>query len=252
MGISDKFTTIKGFTRAESVTDLFLCDYVILSMPTGRDVLDILSHYDKHSVILDTTTISLGELQEIRAALGRKEANYLSWKLEMAPKEANEGKLAIFVGGERKLYEKTESVLKILGDYMYLGNHEQASMMNLISNMVRTAVVDIFGEISVLIRKLETDPESAALALSMGGASSVTQMFQLDWQSRDTFGESLSLELAQHVMEMALESARNAGVSNMPLIDQNNLLMKLARTMGIGKKDVSEISKIYWNLNNIK
>ena len=251
-GAFEKFTEVEGFTRAENVSSLFVCDFVILSLPTGRDVLNITENYDGRSVILDTTTISLSELHMIKDALGKKESNYLSCKLERGPKEANEGKLAIFVGGDRQLYEKSVKLLNILGEHIYIGNHDQASMMKLISNMVGTAVVDILGEISVLIRKLKIDPESAGNALSMGGANSVTQMFRLNWQSKNDFGESFSLELAQHVIEMALESARNAGVSNMPLIEQNNLMMKLAGTMGIGKNDVSEISKMYWNLNNTK
>jgi 3-hydroxyisobutyrate dehydrogenase-like beta-hydroxyacid dehydrogenase len=252
IGATEKFAKVKGFKRAENVSDLFICDFVILSLPTGIDVVNLMDNYDGQSIILDTTTISLQELNKIKDTLGKKETNYLSCKLERGPKEANEGKLAIFVGGDRQLYEKSNKILGMLGDHMYMGNHEQASMMKLISNMVGTAVVDIFGEISVLVRKLKIDPESAAKALSMGGASSVTQMFRLEWQSRDEFGESFSLELAQHVIEMALESARNAGVSNLPIIEQNNLMMKLARTMGIGKNDVSEISKMYWNLNNTK
>ena len=251
-GAFEKFTGVEGFTRAENVSSLFVCDFVILSLPTGRDVLNITENYDGRSVILDTTTISLSELHMIKDDLGKKESNYLSCKLERGPKEANEGKLAIFVGGDRQLYEKSVKLLNILGEHIYIGNHDQASMMKLISNMVGTAVVDILGEISVLIRKLKIDPESAGNALAMGGANSVTQMFRLNWQSKNDFGESFSLELAQHVIEMALESARNAGVSNMPIIEQNNLMMKLAGTMGIGKNDVSEISKMYWNLNNTK
>lgn len=246
----EKFMKVKSFTTAEKVSDLYICDFVILSLPTGTDVVNIIEHYDGRAIILDTTTISLKELQKIKTTLGKNETNYLTCKLERGPKEANEGKLAIFVGGNRQLYEKSDKIIGILGEHIFIGTHEQATMLKLISNMVGTAIVDIFGEISVLIRKLKIDPASASKALSMGGASSVSQMFRLDWQARNDFGESFSLQLAQHVIDMALESARNAGVSDMPVIEQNNLMMKLAMKMGIGKQDVSEISKMYWDLNN--
>ena len=247
-----RFTGVKGFQGARNPEELFSCDFCVLSLPTGGDVLEILKSYKGKSIIIDTTTISLNELEQILYNLGDRASSYLSCKLERGPKEANEGKLAMFVGGEDELYQKAVNILKILGDHIYLGNHKQATMMKLISNMVGTAVVDIFGEISVLLRKLDIDPDKAADALSMGGANSLTQMFRLRWQTEDKFGESFSLELAQHVIDMALESARDVGVTSMPVIEQNNLMMKLAKDMGVGKKDVSEISMMYWNINNIK
>ena len=45
---------------------------------------------------------------------------------------------------------KSQGILHILGNPMYIGTHYQATMMKLISNMIGTAVVDIFGEMSAL------------------------------------------------------------------------------------------------------
>jgi 3-hydroxyisobutyrate dehydrogenase-like beta-hydroxyacid dehydrogenase len=246
----DKFTSSDHFIATKNISELFSCDYVILSLPEGNNVIDILKSYKGGSIIMDTTTISLNELQKILDSLGDYKSNYISCKLERGPQEANEGKLALFLGGDEQLYIKSLKILHILGSPMYIGTHYQATMMKLISNMIGTAVVDIFGEMSVLIRKLGIDPKIAIEALSMGGANSITQMFRLEWQSKDEFGEAFSMELAQHVIEMALESARDLGVSSLHLIEQNNLMMKLAKNMGFGSKDVGEISKLYWNLND--
>ena len=146
----DKFTSSDHFIATKNISELFSCDYVILSLPEGNNVIDILKSYKGGSIIMDTTTISLNELQKILDSLGDYKSNYISCKLERGPQEADEGKLALFLGGDEQLYIKSQGILHILGNPMYIGTHYQATMMKLISNMIGTAVVDIFGEMSVL------------------------------------------------------------------------------------------------------
>ena len=55
----DKFTTSDHFIAAKNISELFSCDYVILSLPEGNNVIDILKSYKGGSIIMDTTTISL-------------------------------------------------------------------------------------------------------------------------------------------------------------------------------------------------
>lgn len=247
--IASRFKDFKNFHFVENSRDIFNSDFVVLSLPTGNEVMEIMASAHGNALVLDTTTMSLIELKNVIEEIGDESRRYLTCRLERGPKEANEGKLAMFLGGDKDLYEKSKDFLDKIGEHIFIGNHEQATMMKLMSNMIGTAIVDLLGQMSVVIRKMGIDVKKAETALAMGGASTMQQFFRLEWQVKDEFGESFSMELAQHVIDMAIDSARTAEVFNMPMVDDNNLMMKAAMSQGFGKKDVSEISKMYWNIN---
>lgn len=58
--------------------------------------------------------------------------------------------------------------------------------------------------------------------------------------------ESFSLELAQHVVQMGIDSFKKYyKIVSLPLTELANMLMIAAKSMGgFGNKDVSEVSKL--------
>ncbi|AAT43732.1 NAD(P)-dependent oxidoreductase [Picrophilus oshimae] len=242
-----RFNGIKNFKPAESIDDLYNNDAVIFSLPTGLEVKQALSSYNNKSIIIDTTTLDIRELHENLAIINNSK-NYLTCRLERGPKEANEGDLAMFVGGDMETYNKINNLFDALGTHVFIGTHEQATMMKLISNMIGTAIVDLLGQVSVVIERAGIDKDTAIKALSLGGANTV-ELFRLPWQISSKYEPSFSLELAQHVIEMAINSSRELGIEEIPMVQLNNTMMKLGLKMNLGSKDVSEIAELYKKLN---
>ncbi|GGM76223.1 2-hydroxy-3-oxopropionate reductase [Thermogymnomonas acidicola] len=236
-----------NFTAASGLADALDADFVILSLPTGKEVREMVSLWGGGSVLVDTTTLGVDEVSRITSSL-RNPENYLTCRLERGPKEASEGRLAMFIGGPMSTYERCRPLLDALGEHVYIGSHQQATVMKLVSNMVGTAIVDLLAQVSVVLRRVSIDRETAIRALSMGGADTV-QLFRLRWQVSGEYEESFSLSLAQHVIQMALESSRSLGVDKLPIVEMNNLMMKSAILSGVGKKDVSEIAEFYQSVN---
>ena len=226
-------------------------DVVILSLPTGVEVSDTLNKLSAglKSLIIDTTTLGMDELMQVLSIVRERNLRYLTCRLERGPKEANEGKLALFCGGDRNDYESVLSLLNDLGEPLFVGDHAQATMLKLISNMIGTTIVVLNAEIASVIRAVKLDPELTVKALSMGGANNA-QLFRLIWQVKKSHEESFSLELAQHVVQMGIDSSKKYyKIMSLPLTELANMLMITARSMGFGDKDVSEVSKLIDMIN---
>lgn len=162
------------FTPTDSpVSCASSADVVILSLPTGVEVSDTLNKLPTglKSLIIDTTTLGMDELMQILSIVKERSLRYLTCRLERGPKEANEGKLALFCGGDKNDYDSVLSLLNDLGEPIFVGDHAQATMLKLISNMIGTTIVVLNAEIASAIRAVKLDPELTVRALSMGGAN---------------------------------------------------------------------------------
>ncbi len=221
-------------------------DVVILSLPTGIEVSDTLSKLPGglRSLIIDTTTLGMDELMKILGIVKERNLRYLTCRLERGPKEANEGRLALFCGGDKGDYDSMLNLLNDLGEPLFVGDHAQATMLKLISNMIGTTIVVLNAELAEVIRIAKIDPEIAVRALSMGGANNA-QLFRLVWQVKKSHEESFSLELAQHVVQMGIDSSKKYyNIISLPLVELANNVMIIAKSLGFGAKDVSEVSKL--------
>ncbi|ARM74725.1 NAD(P)-dependent oxidoreductase [Acidianus manzaensis] len=225
---------------------------IILSLPTGKEVLDITENLsDFKGIIIDTSTLSIEELHKILDVVLKNQLKYFTCRLERGPKEAREGTLALYCGGNRDEFDYLLDLLKDIGEPVYIGSHEQATMLKLISNMIGTVMVVLNGEISSVIKSANIDYETAIKALSMGGANNV-QFFRLLWQLKNEYQDSFSLDLAQHVVELAIKSSKDYyGINSLPLTELANNIMVIAKSLGFGKKDVSEVAKLNDIINNI-
>jgi len=226
-------------------------EVIILSLPTGEEVKNTLSQLGGfQGTVIDTTTLSVDEVLRILDQATMK-MDYFTCRLERGPKEANEGTLALYCGGDRSTYQKLKPILDDLGEHVYLGSHLQATMIKLLGNIIGTVNVVLNAEVSTVMRTLDIDPEVAVKALSMGGANNA-QLFRLVWQVKGEHQESFSLDLAQHVVEMAISSCKRYGVKYLPLTELANGIMLTAKSLNMGKKDVSEVSRLLDMINGGK
>ncbi|WP_243674990.1 hypothetical protein [Vulcanisaeta distributa] len=63
----------------------------------------------------------------------------------------------LFVGGDEQLYRQAEEFLRQLGTLIYIGTHEQATLLKLISTSIIIANTMILAELSPLMRELGLD-----------------------------------------------------------------------------------------------
>lgn len=220
-------------------------DYAILALPTGRESLEVIKGLAgaMRGVILDTTTMGINELREILKVVEGRRLSYLTVRLEKGPREAERGELVLYVGGDEGLFNASRELLSQLGTPIYIGNHEQATALKLISNVILTANTIILAEVSSVIRKLGIDPDAAVKALSMGGSDSAQLRLRLPWMLKGEYPEAFSIKLARDVIDKALEYAQMLNIQ-LPIVTLMDELLRLAETAGYGSRDFSELAEL--------
>lgn len=230
------------------LADCFDSDYVVLALPTGREVLDVLRKAPStNAVVVDTTTQSLSELKAVlEAARGIK---YLTCRVERGPREAEEGKLVLYVGGPRELYERARGFLAELGEPLYVGTHEQATVLKLVSTSLLVANVAALAEAAEILRRFGMDPDQAVSLLSKGGAASAQLTARMPAMLKAQFQTGFSARQAEVVLRQTLELAEGLGVEVLPLLGKVREILRHASTSQVGLNDISELVLYVRSLN---
>lgn len=253
--IFNQFKTYSNFSRARKVEECFVeQDFVLLSLPTGKEVYETIQSVPNESyesLILDTTTEGLKESRSIVSLAEKKNLKYLTCRIDRNPVEAENGNLAIYVGGDKDLFAHAENLLNLMGEYIYVGNHDQSTLLKLSGNMIGNANNLSLAEITPALLKTGINTEILLKALSMGGAYSSEMEYRLKGMLTNNIRSSFSLKNAQHVIQSAIDSFRDFGIEELPTTKLRNTLMKAAITKNIGETDSSEIVKLFQELNKI-
>ncbi len=230
------------------LADCFKADYVVLALPTGKEVLDVLGRAPAtQAVIVDTTTQSLSELKAVlEAARGLR---YLTCRVERGPREAEEGRLILYVGGPRELYEQARGFLSELGEPLYVGTHEQATALKLVSTSLLVANVVALAEAAEILKRFGLDPDEAVALLSKGGAASAQLSARMPAMLKGQFPVGFSVGQADVVLGQTLELARELGVDVLPLFHKVREILRSARASQVGLNDISELVLYVKSLN---
>lgn len=268
INLANKGHVVKGFDVAKEVysrlpsnvvgvDDVRSCvseaDYIILALPTGKESAQVLREISGavRGVVVDTTTLDLDELSSVLGVVRASGIKYLSARLERGPRDAEAGNLVIYVGGDEALFNEARPVLSQMGTPVYVGTHEQATVIKLVSNIILTANTVILAEVSVLLRRLGMDPDVIVKILSMGGSDSAQLRTRLPWMLRGNYPESFSIRLARDVIDKALKYAQVNGIE-MPITTLINGLLRIAESEGLGLRDFSEIAGLFRRMNELK
>ena len=139
----DQFKTYNNFSRAQKVEECYIeQDFILLSLPTGKEVYQTIQSVPNErcqSIILDTTTEGLRESRSVVSLTEKKNLKYLTCRIDRNPIEAENGNLAIYVGGNKDLFVNAEKLLSLMGEYIYVGNHDQSTLLKLSGNMIGNA-----------------------------------------------------------------------------------------------------------------
>ncbi|MGC8607902.1 MAG: NAD-binding protein, partial [Vulcanisaeta sp.] len=172
-----------------------------------------------------------------------KKLKYITARLEGGPKQAESGSLVLFIGGDEQLYRQNEEFLRQLGTPIYIGTHEQATLLKLISTSIIIANTMILAELAPLIKDTGLDINTLIKALSMSGADSAQLRTRLPWILNGNYPESFSIDLAKYVIDETIKYASNRN-ETLPILTTIDKILGIAQGIGYGKKDFSEAAQI--------
>jgi 3-hydroxyisobutyrate dehydrogenase len=142
------------------------CDLVFTSLPGPPDVEGVVFGKDgllegahPGMAYFDLSTNSQAMMRRIAAALAEKGAFGFDAPVSGGPKGAETGKLAIWVGGDRAVFDQHKKVLDAIGDQAaYIGPVGTATVAKLVHNMAGYAVQTAMAEVFTMGVKAGMDP----------------------------------------------------------------------------------------------
>lgn len=212
-----------GATWAATVAELGkLADVVFTSLPgpkemksLGTETGELITSMRPGSVWFDLTTNSPTVVQEVHQALSAKGIDLLDAPVSGGPTGARSGKLALYIGGDRALYDKYKSLLDAIGDrVMYVGPIGAGSTAKIVHNLISLVSRMAIAEGMSLGVKAGLDPIELWNAVRQGAIGrSRTLDLVADQYLRSSYDPpSFALRLAYKDFNLALDLAKHYNV----------------------------------------
>ncbi|MSO77566.1 MAG: NAD(P)-dependent oxidoreductase [Alphaproteobacteria bacterium] len=153
-------------------------DVVFLSLPAPPDVTavamgpdGVLSGIGKDQACFDLSTNSVATVRALHAAFLEKGAHFLDAPVSGGPAGAASGKLAIWVGGERRLFDAHKAELDSMSDQAsYIGAIGAGTIAKLTHNCAGAAINCVLAEVFTMGIKAGVDPVSLWAAVRQGAS----------------------------------------------------------------------------------
>ncbi len=190
------------------------------------------------AILLESSTVSLGWLRELRRA-----AEALGYALLDAPvtgskQAAAAGQLVFLVGGEAALVERVRPVLEAMAvRVVHCGASASALSIKLVNNMLAAVQVAALGEGVVLAKRFGLSDELVSAVLSNGPVASVAVKGKLPLMLAHNYADTqFALRWMIKDLGYALQAADELGVP-LPLVALARQFYRLAGNLGYEDAD---------------
>jgi 3-hydroxyisobutyrate dehydrogenase-like beta-hydroxyacid dehydrogenase len=223
-----------------------LCDVVLLSLPGPAEVEAVavgadglLDGLKRGAVVFDLSTNSPTTVRAIHTRLAERGAHLLDAPVSGGPGGAKSGRLSIWVGGDKALFEAHRHLLDAMGDAVeYIGPVGAGSVAKLVHNCAHFSAQMAFAEVMALGVKAGVTPLPLWKAIRRGSIGRARTFDKLaDQFLADSYDPpGFALSLGHKDMALATALARELGVP-MRIADMAMAEMTEAMNRGWGSRD---------------
>ena len=217
------------------------CDIVFTSLPTPADVQRVgtgenglIEGFRKGCAWFDLSTNAVDVVRSLHAIFAEKGIDVLDAPVSGGPKGANSGRLAIWVGGDKAVFDTYFPVLSAMGDQaVYIGPIGAGSIAKLVHNASSAAVNVVLSEVFTMGIKAGVEPLALFEAVRQG-ASGRNRMFDrlADHFLTGSYDPAdFALRLLHKDVSLACQLGRDVQV---PMRLTNMALMELTEAMNRG------------------
>ena len=146
----EKFKSIGG-SVAENQDDIYKeCDIVFQSLPSHSIITDSFERAMKYGkkglIVIDTSSTAPDIIIDYEKRMKDEGMYLLDSPISGGVPGAENGTLAIMVGGNEDIYSKVEPILKLIGYPMYTGGSGSGDVTKLVNNLIGGAVLVAYAE----------------------------------------------------------------------------------------------------------
>lgn len=245
---------IEAFSSKEVAAQV---DVVFTNLPDSPDVELVALGADgiiegAHSglVFVDNSTIKPATAREIAAKLGEQGVLSLDAPVSGGDIGAQQGTLAIMVGGPAEALEKVMPVFEIIGKKItHVGDTGAGQIAKACNQVMVAAQMVAMGELLILAKKAGADPEKVVAAIQGGAA----QCWTLDNKPERLFAGNRNPGFKAYMqakdLGIVMDTAREYGIP-MPGTSVNTQLFNAMLEMGMRELDNSAIVGVIESLAN--
>lgn len=155
-------------------------DMILMSLPGGKqveaicnDVHGIFAHAKSGAVVIDLSTTPVDLTRVLSEKFASKDVAFMDAPVARTRQAAEQGTLAISVGGTAETFTRIEPILRCFAtDITYCGESGAGQMVKILNNMILFQTVNALAEALTVARKAGMDGEVLFKALSNGSADS--------------------------------------------------------------------------------
>ncbi|MEY9964370.1 3-hydroxyisobutyrate dehydrogenase-like beta-hydroxyacid dehydrogenase [Streptacidiphilus sp. MAP12-16] len=242
----------RGLRWRDTPRDVAEAASVIVSMVADDTALDtittgpdgILAGLGPGKIYIDMSTVSPHASRELAERVRSLGANMLDAPVSGSVPAAEDGSLAIMVGGPQDAFRTVEPLLRQLGHMItYVGGNGQGLVLKLAINISLGAQTLAFSEGLLLAERAGIDPALAAEAMAASAIGSpavkARSPLMLDLPEEAWF----DVLLMQKDIRLALQAGEALGVL-LPAAATTDEILSEAREQGYGGRDIAALFQV--------
>ena len=267
--------TIMGHKRREPILDLVnrgaqevktisslmqKSEVVFLCLPSSVEVESIIYGNDgilenckSDMILVDCTTADPNVTAKIATSLAEKGVSMLDAPLGRTPKEAEEGKLSTYVGGDKNIIKMVRPILECYTDTIIeTGALGTGTTSKLVNNFISIGNCAVIAEAFATASKLGIDLGKLNEVISAGGANSAMFQMMIPWiLEGDDSKLKGPLRIAGKDIRTYTKIAENAPATAF-IAQAVNQIYQLANIQGHSEKFMPVLPGILAKLNGSK
>ena len=244
-----------GAEISKTVGELVKNSDIIITMLTDDKAVDEImesSHFLENlkpgSIVIDMSSIKPITAKKHEKNLGLKKIEYLDAPVSGGTIGAEEGSLAIMIGGDQKVFKEAKDLLKTMGNPTLVGPVGSGQVSKLANQIIVGLTIGAVAEAVTLCEKAGADPIKMISALSGGWADS--KVLQTHGKRMINKDFSPKGKTSTHLKDMKniLECANNFN-THLPI---SNLVKEMYKNLvenGHGNDDHSSLYKEIERMN---
>ncbi len=244
-----------GAEISKTVGELVKNSDIIITMLTDDKAVDEImesSHFLENlkpgSIVIDMSSIKPITAKKHEKNLGLKKIEYLDAPVSGGTVGAEEGSLAIMIGGDQKVFKEAKDLLKTMGNPTLVGPVGSGQVSKLANQIIVGLTIGAVAEAVTLCEKAGADPIKMISALSGGWADS--KVLQTHGKRMINKDFSPKGKTSTHLKDMKniLECANNFN-THLPI---SNLVKEMYKNLvenGHGNDDHSSLYKEIERMN---
>ncbi|MDC0152659.1 NAD(P)-dependent oxidoreductase [Candidatus Pelagibacter sp.] len=195
-------------------------DLIITCLPSPKicaEVMEaedgVISGLSKNKIWLEMSTTDESEVKRLGRLVKDKEAIPLDGPVSGGCHRATTGNIAIFVGGDRKTFEKILPVLTIMGrKILHTGELGSASVLKVITNYLASVHLAALGEAWTIAKKSNLDLTKTFKGISISSGNSFVHETESQVILNGSYNINFTMDLVEKDMTLFNNLAKKLNI----------------------------------------